>query len=129
MFKDIKTQEDIKEFLENTNFLHDGYIVSAEYAHNGISKIENGHSVSPWMTTLRLRVLVTSIWDAVVEIKFEGLDGWQIKEDSLSAILLTTLSFDDHGRIVWAGDVWQDLEELKSCSYVIASSMKWRMIK
>ena len=80
------------------------------------------------MTTLALRILVTSLWDTIVEIEFEGLYEWQIYND-FSDIFATTLSFDDMGHIVWADDVWKNIEELKACSYVIASSMKWRIVE
>ena len=70
MFNEIKTEKDIQEFMDKTNQLHDGYITSVTYANNGIRKTEDGHSFFPWMTTLTLRVLVTSLWDATVEIEF-----------------------------------------------------------
>ena len=128
MFKEIKTDKDIRDFLEKTNQLHDGYVISVIYTNNGIKKTEGGHSFSPWMTTLSLRILVTSIWDATVEIEFEGLYEWQIK-DNFSDIFATTLTFDDQGHIIWAGDVWQNTEELKKCSYVVAAYMKWRIVE
>ena len=126
MFNEIKTEKDIQTFLEKTNQLHDGYILSAIYTNNGIKKTESGHSYFPWMTTLTLKVLVTSIWDAIVEIEFEGLCEWQI-HDTFSDIFATTLSFDDMGHIVWADNPWHTREELKSSSFVIAASMKWRI--
>ena len=126
MFNEIKTEKDIQTFLEKTNQLHDGYILSAIYTNNGIEKTESGHSYSPWMTTLTLKVLVTSIWYAIVEIEFEGLYEWQIY-NNFSDIFATTLSFDDRGHIVWADNVWRNTEELKKCSYAIAASMKWRI--
>ena len=128
MFNEIKTEKDIRDFLEKTNQLHDGNIISAIYANNGIKKTESGHSYSPWMTTLTLRILVTSLWDTIVEIEFEGLYEWQIYND-FSDIFATTLSFDDEGHIVWADDPWQTREELKSLSFVIAASMKWRIVE
>ena len=128
MFNEIKTEKDIQTFLEKTNQLHDGHIISAIYTNNGIKKTESGHSYFPWMTNLTLKVLVTSIWDAVVEIEFEGLYEWQIY-NNFSDIFATTLSFDDKGHIIWADDPWQTHEELKSSSFVIAASMKWRIVK
>ena len=128
MFNEIKTEKDIQTFLEKTNQLHDGYILSALYTNNGIKKTQSEHSYFPWMTTLTLKVLVTSIWDAIVEIEFEGLREWQI-HDEFSDIFATTLSFDDEGHIVWADVPWQTREELKSSSFVIAASMKWRIVE
>ncbi len=31
MYQTIKTPEDVREFLEKTNSLHDGYILSVQY--------------------------------------------------------------------------------------------------
>ena len=31
MYQTIKTPEDVRVFLEKTNFLHDGYILSVQY--------------------------------------------------------------------------------------------------
>ena len=33
MYQTIKTPEDVREFLEKTNSLHDGYIISVQYSH------------------------------------------------------------------------------------------------
>ncbi len=126
MFNEIKTEKDIGEFLEKTNELHDGHIISVTYTNNGIEKTENGYSYSPWKTTLTLRILVTSLWDTTVEIQFDGLHEWQIY-DNFSGILATTLSFDDQGHIIWSDDAWQNREELKRCSFAVAASMKWRI--
>jgi hypothetical protein len=128
MFNEIKTREDIRVFLEKTNSLHDGHIINVQYINNGISKSENGYWLVPDQTKLTLQILVTSIWDAVVEIEFEGLYEWQIY-NNFSDIFATTLSFDDKGHIIWADDPWQTHEELKSSSFVIAASMKWRIVK
>ncbi len=128
MLNEIKTEKDIQDFIDKTNQLHDGYIISVIYTNNGIEKMERGHSFSPWMTKLTLRVLVTSLWDLTVEIEFEGLYKWQIK-DNFSDIFATTLSFDDQGHIIWADDVWRNIEELERCSFAIAASMKWRIVE
>ncbi len=127
MYNEIKTREDIEFFLEKVNFLHDGYIIDVRYTHNGISKIENGHYFEPNKTTLTLQILVTSIWDAIVEIEFESLFEWQIK-DSQGDIFHTSVTFDEQGRIVWSDDAYINMDEVKKTSYAIASSMKWRII-
>ena len=128
MFNEIKTSNDIQTFLEKTNYLHDGYIIDVKYAHHGISKIENGYYFEPDKTKLILQILVTSIWDAVVEIEFEGLFEWQIK-DNQSDIFHTSVTFDEHNRIVWSDDTCIKLDDVKSGSYAIASSMKWRIVE
>ncbi len=128
MFNEIKTGKDIQNFLEKTNFLHDGYIIDVRYTHNGISKIENGHYFEPDKTKLILRILVTSILDAVVEIEFESLSEWQIK-DTQEDITHTSIVFDEHNWIVWSNDAYINMDEVKNGSYVIAASMKWRIVE
>ena len=126
MFNSVKTQKDIKMFLDKTNSLHDGYIVGVQYLNNGISSIGNGYSFNPEETKLILRILVTSICDALVEIEFENLLEWQIK-DSQWDITDTTVMFDDQNRIIWSDDVYINMEEVKKGSYAIAKSMRWRI--
>lgn len=128
MFNEIRTREDIQAFLEKTNYLHDGYIIDIRYTHNGISKTEIGHYFEPDKTKLILKILVTSIWDALVEIEFESLFEWQIKYNQ-SDILNTFVRFDEQNRIVWSDDYYTNADEVKKGSYVIASSMKWRIVE
>ncbi len=97
------------------------------YTHNGISKIENGHFFEPDKTKLILQILVTSIWDTLVEIEFESLFEWQIK-DNQSDILNTFVRFDEQNRIIWSDDYYTNAGEVKKGSYVIATSMKWRIV-
>lgn len=128
MFKSIKLCEDIKIFLDKTNSLHDGYIVGVQYVNDGISKLEHGHYFNPEQTKLILRILVTSIWDAVIEIEFENLLQWQIKDNQWD-ITDTSVMFDDHNSIVWSDDVYTNMDEVKKGSYAIAKSMKWRILE
>ena len=130
MFHEIKSNDDIREFLENTNSLHDGYLISVQYTYDGITKTERGHSFEPWRTKLVLQILVTSIWDAVVEIEFEGLDAWQIKDDH-GDIYESAVAFDDQHRIVWSSDAcaYYNGAEMKNASYVRAGSMKWQIVE
>ena len=131
MFHEIKTPKDIQIFYEKTNLLHDGYIISVRYTNNSVKKTEYGHSLSPWATTLSLCVLVTSLFDTIVELEFDCLYEWQLKDEyysSVCGIFEATLSFDDQGHIIFSDDVWHNVTELKKHSYVIAESMKWRMI-
>ena len=126
MFMAIKSREDIQDFLEKTNALHDGYIINAHYTNSGISETENGHYFNPKQTKLLLQILVTSIGDAVVEIEFENLLEWQIKNTQWD-ITDTAVIFDEHHRILWADDVYITMDEAKKGSYVIAEAMKWRL--
>ena len=132
MFNEIKTEKDIQNFIDKTNSLHDGYIIGAQYTNDVHTNVdENGFFTNPDATKLILRILVTSIWNTVVEIEFEGLWEWQILNDTYfhEEILDTSVSFNDKGYIVWADDVWNNREELEGCSFAIAKSMKWRIAK
>ena len=128
MLHSIKRTKDINNFLEETNSLHDGYVVKISYNNDGISKIEGGHYFEPSKTKLVLQILVTSIWDAVVEIEFENLLEWQIK-DNHSDILDVSVFFNEENLIVWMDDIYTSAEDMKKGSYVIAESMKWRIAK
>ena len=128
MFTSIKTTEDIKNFLDKTNSLHDGYIISVKYANNGIKKIENASYLNPEQTKLIIQIMVTSICDTIVEIEFENLLEWQIKDNQFE-ITDTSIIFNKQNCIVWADDVYLNMDELKKGSYVIAKSMKWRIIE
>ena len=128
MLRSIQNIKDINIFLEETNSLHDGYIVEVKYNNNGISKIKGGHYFEPAKTKLVLQILVTSIWDAVVEIEFDNLLEWQIK-DNQSDIFDISVFFNENNQIVWMDDIYTSAEDMKKGSYVIAESMKWRITK
>lgn len=118
----IKTQADIDHFLDRTNGLHDAYLIGVHYAHNGISG-GNPCFIDPESTELTLRWLVTSIYDAVVELTFTGLLEWQLRDAGMD-ITDTALSFTDKGFVLWT-----DAPEFReSDSYVMAQAMKWRFL-
>lgn len=128
MFNEIKTREDIEIFLDKTNSLHDGYILGVQYANNGKYKIEHGHYFDFEKRKLVLQILVSSLWDAIVEIEFEGALEWQIKDDQMD-ITNTAVLLDENGWITWVDDVYISMEEAKKRSYVIARSMRWRIVE
>ena len=131
MFNEIKTEKDIQNFIDKTNSLHDGYIVGLQYTNDVHTNVdENGYFTNLDATKLILRILVTSIWDTVVEIEFESLWKWQVLNNTyFDEILDTSVSFNDKGYIVWADDVWTDQNDLEGCSFAIAKSMKWRIVE
>ena len=131
MFNEIKTEKDIQDFIDKTNSLHDGYIIGVQYTNDVHTNVdENGDFTNPDATKLILRILVTSIWDTVVEIEFESLWEWQVLNDTYFDVILdTSVSFNDKGYIVWADDVWTDQDDLEGCSFAIAKSMKWRIVE
>lgn len=124
----IKTPRDVNDFLEKTNSLHDGYVIGVQYSNNGISKTEGGHYFEPAKTKLTLQILVTSLCDAVVEMEFENLVEWQMQGNQWD-IFGTSVFFNKEKLIVWTDDTYTSEEEMKNGSYVVAETMKWRMVK
>ena len=127
-FRRIESQEDAEVFIEETNGLHDGELLAVQYKNDGITKIRGGHSFDCEKTSLTLKILVTSICDTVVEIEFNNLYEWQIKYDQ-GEITDTSVIFNGDGRVLWLDDLYIDHKTLKNCSYVIAETMKWRIIE
>ena len=123
MANEIKTVEDIKKFLDETNSLHDGYITSVQYSNDGITS----ERFDTTRARLVIKILVTSICDTIVELEFENILKWQVRDD-YSDILDTTLLFDKNNSIIWATDVDINIDELTDSSYVIAKTMKWRFV-
>ena len=128
MYHEIKSNEDIAYFLEKTNSLHDGYIIGVQYAHDGISKISGGHSFDYKQKTLVIKILVTSLWDTVVELEFRGVFEWQIK-DWNSDMTDTAILFNGQNGILWVDDLYIDMEDAQKGSYVSADSMRWRIVE
>lgn len=127
MYHNIESKEDIKLFLKETNWLHDGYIIHVSYSHNGITKIEHGHYFEPEKTKLTIQILVTSIWDAIVEIEFDCLKEWQIRDHQWD-IGETSVFIDEKQRVVWSDQTGTNEETIKKGSYAIAETMKWRIV-
>ena len=128
MFNRIKSKNDIQIFLDKTNSLHDGYIVGVQYLNNGISSIGDEYSFNPEQTKLNLRILVTSICDTIIEIEFENLLEWQIKDNQWD-ITDTAVVINEQHWIVWTDHIYSNEKEIKKGSYVIAKSMKWRVVE
>lgn len=81
----IRSEQDMGLFLDRVNGLHDGYIIGVHYEHRGHSG-GNPHWIDPESTELILRVMVTSIYDAVVELVFQSVYEWQILNDGSDII-------------------------------------------
>ncbi len=126
MFNIIKTKKDVENFLDKTNALHDGYIIGVQYTNGGITKLDHGYHFNPEQTKLIIQVLVTSIFDTIVEIEFENLMEWQIRDNQWD-ITDSSIILDENGSITWLDDVYTTAEEMKKGSYVIAGTMKWRI--
>ena len=122
----IDSQSDIDLFLDRTNDLHDAYLIGVQYAHNGHTG-GNPSYIDPDRAELRLRWLVTSIYDRIVELVFTAPLQWQLRDQGFD-ITDTAVSFTDKGFVVWADDISTDPKVLESGSYVIAKAMKWRFL-
>ena len=130
MFQSIKHKRDIRNFLDKTNSLHDGYIIGVQYVNEAITKTDSGgHFIEPDNTKLILRILVTSMDDMVVEMEFEALSEWQIKDKVYQKEITDTEVFFMDGMVAWADDFYDDPLEFREGSYVIAKSMKWRIVE
>ena len=125
-FHPIQTRSHIEYFLEQTNGLHDAYLIGVEYAHMGISG-GNPCYIDPDRAELRLRYLVTSMYDQPVELVFTSPLQWQLRDQGFD-ITDTAVSFTDKGFVIWADDNSTAPEVRESGSYVIAKAMKWRFL-
>ena len=128
----IKTSADARAFCEAVNSLHDGEILSVQYTHNGFErKQDDGLWCDPAKTELRLTVLVTSIWDSVVELVFEAIDEWQISArcGGVDDIFDILVELGPNGSVVWTTGHSTEPEIMKENRYVIAHSLKWRFIE
>ena len=124
-FISIKKNQDIAEFLKETNSLHDGYIISVEYRNDGISNIGGVIFQDSNSSSLKISILVTSISNTVVELEFEHVVEWQVKSGRFE-IVDTAVAFEDDGHIVWVDDTCILDPQRKEGSYVVAGAMKWR---
>ena len=122
----ILSESDISRFLDRTNGLHDALLTGVQYTHDGISG-GNPCFIDPDRSELRLRYLVTSMYDQPVELVFTAPLQWQLRDQGFD-ITDTAVSFTDKGFVIWADDNSTDPEVRENGSYVIAKAMKWRFL-
>ena len=125
-YRIISDEQDAAAFLSETNGLHDGYIVSVDYQHHGYTWGDPLY-IDPEKTKLVLRVMVTSIYDTLIEMVFEGIKDLQIKDVGYE-LLDPSISFSKDGSITWCGDLSTGPDPMRDSSYVVASMMKWRIV-
>lgn len=123
----IKNLADIDTYIEKTNALHDGYIIAVEFQNNGIKPTDCGYKFDWELRQLKIRVLITSIQDAVLEMVFEHVIEWKISE-AQDDILEVGVGFDDKGFLIWTDDAGGMDSFKENDSYVIAEKMKWRIL-
>ena len=126
----ILTPEDAKVFIEAVNSLHDGEMTDIRYRFNGITKLpEGGHMYEPDETELRITVLVTSIWDSVVELVFEALEYWQLGGYGGSCIYDILVDFNGQRDVVWTTGYATSMDVMQDADFVVARRMKWRFVE
>ena len=125
-FQPILTNKDIEHFLDKTNGLHDSYLIGVQYVHSGHTG-GNPHWIDPKLSELRVRYMVTSIQDVIVELIFSSLVEWQIKDNSFD-ITDTSISITENGNVIWTDDYSTEFDIRKDGSYVIAEKMSWRFV-
>lgn len=123
----IRKAKDIKRFIEETNALHDGYIIAIEYKHNGIKPISYGYEVCPNMTQLMIHIMVTSINDTIVELIFDDILDWKITNPT-DQILDSFIFMDKNDWFIWSDDSSDQSNYKENGFYVIAKNIKWRII-
>ena len=125
-YRIISDEKDAAAFLSEANGLHDGYIVSVNYQHQGYTW-GNPIYIDPEKTKLVLCVMVTSIYDTLIEIVFESIKDFQIK-DADYELLDSSISFSKGGYVTWCGDLSTEPDPLRNSNFVISKVMKWRIV-
>ena len=122
----IRDDKDASAFLSEVNGLHDGYIVSVNYQHQGYTW-GNPLYIDPKKTGLILTVMVTSIDNTLVEMSFEHIKDLQIRNIGYE-LLDSSISISEDGFITWCGDSETTPGALHDSVYVIAKVMKWKIV-
>ena len=125
-YQEIRTAHDASVFDRESNGLHDGYLISMDYTHDGY-EWGNPLFVDLRKARLTLRIMVTSIDNTMVEILFEGVREFQIIENAYE-LVDSSVAFSREGLITWCGDSSTDPEVLHDANYVIAEKMKWKIV-
>ncbi len=129
-YRPVQSRQDIDTFLDRVNGLHDGYVLSVQYTENGIRRAPDGALWSyPEKNELTVRVLVTSIWDSIVELRFTGVSDWRVRTDGMREILDTAVSFAEDGRVIWTDEYSTEEAVRREGSFVVARSMAYCFVE
>jgi len=126
-YTEIKTNEDVATLFRVSNGMHDGHVVSVEYKN----KAALGNIYDYSKISLRLRILVSSVKDMIVELLFDTVYDYRIV-DSISGcdILGFSLSLDEYGNVTFTDDLFSpDFEDSPNVSYVKAKHLCWRVLE
>ena len=125
-YRIISDEQDAAAFLSETKGLHDGYIISVDHQHHGYTWGDPLY-IDTEKTKLVLRVMVTSIYDTLIEMVFESIKDFQIK-DADYELLDSSISFSKDGYVTWCGDLSTEPDSLRNSNFVISKVMKWRIV-
>lgn len=127
----VRTKEDIETFLKETNGLHDGYITSVHYDNeNMYVPLEDGRAeIGTFDGVLRIRVLISSVCDTVIELIFKNVFDWQMNLRKVYEIFDSSLAVSENGDIVWTDMPGTDRETREKGAFVVAKSMEYRFIE
>ena len=123
----ISGEEDIELFLEKTNHLHDGYVISTSYKNDGVEMTEGGYDFYFDKSHLTLQILVTSLQDTIVELVFDRVYEWRLCGGERE-ILDSYISFDVNGGVIFTDEEYDGLEPCGDI-FVSAAKMSWRIIE
>ena len=118
-YNSITCQKDIDFFLERTDALNDGDILSVNYENKGLRKTSMGYYFEPGESELQIRVLASS---EIVELLFSGLLQWKIADDGFELIKIS-LYMDQNGFLTLRDESDPDDMAL----FVMAEAMRWRI--
>ena len=127
-YRTIKNQNDAELFKEITNSLHDGYITSIEYKHNGINAVGDYIEFDYEKISLKLCIWVSSLEEQpTVEIVFRDIEDCQLRSISYD-FLDCDFTFQENGYIIWSDECETERQSLRESTYVIARSISWRIL-
>ncbi len=119
----LETPEDVKEFIKETNSMHDAYLLSADYRAHVRT---NHHTVvaSTEGESLVLRYQVTSLPDLpIVELTFLGVSEWKVPNGDVFGILVSLISFDTPFVTFFDGNTPEN-----ATTHIKARKMYWRIV-
>lgn len=143
-WKDIETKNDISELMETYGSFHDSCIVSLNYQSG--NSVDNNKTMNFGSSSgHELTIAFNSQWDPkALELKFVGvrqmhITGWQ--DNYMNDIFEAKISFYDElltdktkRLIVWSDNEDFDPSKINNSlqepgdTYIIADSLKWRII-
>lgn len=125
MYNIIKTNEDVRLLEESSNGLHDGRIVSIDFQNRGINRTgEYSIAYEHDKVEMKLRILVTSAFDKIIELYFKGVHQYRLDSYPFDDIFGFSIEFDKRGYVTWRDSLPGD----SLANFVHAREMSWRIV-